>query len=101
MAEKIPLGWRERRDQKMAAMLDPDEPAWLVDENVEEKSSMIFFAIVHRWAPGGWARRLYMYDPTGHVLHFRGTTPLEESDLVKLKAEQRFLHHHPGRTTSR
>ncbi len=85
--------WRQRRDHKLFKMLDPDEPAWLVEEEVHPEQEVAYYTIVHRWKPGGWARRRYTYDLVGDVVHFRGTTPLSDSELVKMKPEQRL--HHP------
>lgn len=93
MEKGISEMWRARRDSKLFKMLDPDEPAWMVEENVDESKEIVQFTIVHRWAPGGWARRRYSYDMVGDVLHFRGTTAVEDSELAKLKPDQRIAHH--------
>ncbi len=85
--------WRMNRDRKLFKMLDPDEPAWLVDEEVALPNEAVFYTVVHRWNKHGWARRHFMYDIPGDVVHFRGSTPVNESDLPKMKPEQRIKHH--------
>jgi hypothetical protein len=90
MQENTLDNWRARRDAKLHTMLDPEEPAWLVEEKVNEKDETVIFDIVHRWPPHGWARRRYLYDIVGDVMHFRGTAPLDDGELPKLKREQRI-----------
>jgi hypothetical protein len=84
--------WRARRDRKLFTMLDPNEPAWLVDEQVEASLESVVFDVVHRWYPYRWARRRFLYDIPGDVMHFRGATPIDDSELSKLKPEQRLRH---------
>ncbi|MBA3532500.1 MAG: hypothetical protein H0T73_11305 [Ardenticatenales bacterium] len=86
-------GWRASRDRKLMKMLDPDEPAWLMEEDVQVAKEEVYYTVVHRWMPGGWARRHYTYDMVSDVIHFRGTTPLDDSDILKMKPDQRILHH--------
>ncbi len=86
--------WRNARDQKMFRMLDPDEPAWLVQEEVHREKEVVFYEIVHRWQPGGWQRRRYTYDMISDVIHFRGAVNMDDSDITKIKVEQRL--HHPA-----
>lgn len=85
--------WRTSRDTKLYRMLDPDEPAWLVEEEVRERDEVVYFTVVHRWKSGGWARRHYTYDLVSDVIHFRGSTALGDSDIAKMKPEQRLPHH--------
>ena len=94
MADNTKQEWRIKRDGKMFKMLDPDEPAWLVEETVNEDDEIVTYTIVHRWKPGGWARRRYTYDMFGNVIHFRGTSPVNDSEMAKMKPEQRIYHHH-------
>lgn len=82
--------WRARRDRKLFKMLDPDEPAWLVEEEVHEEDEVVYYSVVHRWLPAGWQRRRYTYDLVSDVVHFRGTTALDDSELTKMKPEQRI-----------
>lgn len=89
--------WRISRDRKMFKMLDPDEPAWLIEESVKEADEIVIYTIVHRWKPGGWARRRYTYDTFSDVIHFRGTSPLSDGDMAKMKPEQRIYHHSVAR----
>ncbi len=86
--------WRLRRDHKILNMLDPHEPAWLVEEDVQEENEVAYYTIVHRWRPGGWARRHYTYDIPGNVIHFRGSTALDDANITKMKPQQRIHHHH-------
>ena len=97
MIAKTDAGWRATRDRKMFTMLDPDEPAWLVEEEVVEADEVVYYTIVHRWKPGGWARRRYTYDIPGNVIHFRGSSPVDDSELSKMKPEQRIPHHDVAR----
>lgn len=90
-------GWEARRDDKLFRMLDSDEPAWLTRQEINESDETVLFEVVHRWESHGWASRRFLYDVVGNVIHFRGTTPLDESDLVKLKPEQRIPHHDAAR----
>ncbi|MDQ4075993.1 MAG: hypothetical protein M3220_07080 [Chloroflexota bacterium] len=85
--------WRARRDRKMFRMLDPDEPAWLVEEEVNEEDQVVYYSVVHRWNPGGWQRRRYTYDMVADVIHFRGAVLIDDSEITTMKPEQR-LHHH-------
>jgi hypothetical protein len=84
--------WRARRDRKLFTMLKASEPAWLVDEQVEASHESVVFDVVHRWYPHRWARRRFLYDIPGDVMHFRGATPIDDSELSKLKPEQRLRH---------
>ena len=97
MESRLDEGWRANRDRKMFQMLDPDEPAWMVEEEVRPQEEVVRYAIVHRWKPGGWARRRYTYDTVGDVIHFRGTSPVEDNELAKMKPEQRIAHHNAPR----
>ncbi|MGB0386091.1 MAG: hypothetical protein ACPGWR_14890 [Ardenticatenaceae bacterium] len=97
MQDKTSEEWRIHRDRKMFKMLDPDEPAWLVEEDVYLEDEMVTYTIVHRWKPGGWARRRYTYDTFSDVIHFRGTSPVDDSQMAKIKPEQRIYHHHAAR----
>ena len=96
MAEQEPELWREKRDRKLFRMLDPDEPAWLVEESVHPEDEVAYFTVVHRWSPGGWARRRYTYDLVSDVMHFRGTTAVSDDELTQLAPERR-LARQPGR----
>lgn len=82
--------WIERRNQKLKVMLNPDDPAWLVREVVDEPSETVSFDVVHRWDSEGWAVRRYTYDMVASVLHFRGTSPVSDADIAKMKPEQRI-----------
>ena len=84
--------WLEKRNTKLQAMLNPDDPAWLVREVVDEPSEMMSFDVVHRWSSEGWAVRRYTYDMVADVLHFRGTSPVNDADISKMKPEQRILY---------
>jgi hypothetical protein len=86
--------WREHRDRKLARMLDPDEPAWLVEEVVDEERGVMYFDVVHRWQPGGWQLRRFTYDTVADVLHFRGARLLGDEALTRMKPEQRIRAHH-------
>ena len=86
--------WRERRDAKLAKILDPDEAAWLVAEEIIPEKELVIFSVVHRWPFSGWATRQFSYDTVSNVFHFRGSTLLADGDLVKMKAEQRIYSHH-------
>lgn len=83
--------WRERRDAKLFVMLNPEEPAWLINEKVDTASETVLFEVAHRWPPYGWQVRRYNYDMVGNVLHFRGAAPLSDAEVTKLKPEQRLL----------
>lgn len=82
--------WRERRDLKLFTMINPEEPAWLVREMADDAAEVVLFDIVHRWSPHGWQRRRYSYDMISDVIHFRGSSAVNDSDLTKLKPEQRL-----------
>ncbi len=81
--------WLERRDAKLAAMLNPDDPAWLVREVVDEPAEMVSFDVVHRWDAAGWAVRRFTYDMVANVFHFNGTSPISDTEIAKMKPEQR------------
>ncbi|HEX8682677.1 MAG TPA: hypothetical protein VF707_10220 [Ardenticatenaceae bacterium] len=85
--------WRAARDRKLYKMLDPDQPAWLVSEQVMPQTDEVLFDVVHHWGPDGWTRRRYLYDTVGNVMHFRGTSPIDDAELVKMKPEHRIPHH--------
>jgi hypothetical protein len=85
--------WRAERDHKMFKMLDKNEPAWLVEEEVYEEKEVVYYTIVHRWKPGGWARRRYTYDTFADVIHFRGTSPVNDKEMAKMKPDQRIFHN--------
>ena len=89
--------WRERRDTKLATMLDPDEPAWLVSEEEVPEDEVVYFNVVHRWPYAGWGIRRFTYDTVSDVVHFRGTQSIDDAELVKMKPEQRILAHHERR----
>lgn len=84
--------WRTALTQKIYRMLDPDAPAWLTEERVDLESETVILEIVHHWGPNGWGRRRYLYDIFGDVMHFRGTTSVDDAELVKMKPEQRIRH---------
>ena len=84
--------WRAARDRKMFDMLDPDEPAWLVSDELRPEDQLLDYTVVHRWAPGGWARRRYTYDYIGDVVHFRGSSFVGDSEIANMKREQRIRH---------
>lgn len=90
MSLKADPNWRLARDSKLVRMLDPDEPAWLVGEEMHEEDEIVVFTVVHRWGPDGWSRRRYSYDFVSDVLHFRGASPVSDSELAAMKAEQRL-----------
>lgn len=91
MEDHTTMDWRARRDARVLTMLDPDHPAWLIEEGKKpSRLDMEFFTLIHYWEPGGWARRHYMYDTVADVVHFWGTTPLDVTELSKLKPEHRF-----------
>lgn len=86
--------WRERRDAKLAQILDPDEAAWLISEEEIPEKELVIFSVVHRWPFSGWAERRYSYDTVSDVFHFRGVEPIADGELVKMKPEQRIFVHH-------
>lgn len=90
MEQEILDHWRERRDRKLKAMLNPGEPAWLISEEIELPKERVRYDIVHRWGPDGWALRRYTYDMVADVVHFRGTSPLSDTEVSKLRPEQRI-----------
>lgn len=92
MEQTIIDHWRTQRDQKLRAMLNPDEPAWLVSEEIDFPKEVVRYAIVHRWGADGWAIRRYTYDIVADVIHFRGTSPVSDGEISKLKPEQRIIH---------
>ncbi len=92
MEQTIVEHWRERRDAKLRTMLNPDEPAWLVSEEIELPKERVHFAIIHRWGADTWAVRRYIYDMVADVMHFNGTSNVSDSEISKLKPEQRFPH---------
>ena len=86
--------WRAARDHKVAVMLDPHAPAWLVNEKVDLEKGEIQFDIVHRWPlTGQWERRHFTYDAEVDVLHFRGSSPVSSAELARLKSTERFRAH--------
>ena len=97
MTDNTQEEWRMNRDRKLFRMLDPDEPAWLVEETVNQDDEIATYTVVHRWKPGGWARRRYTYDIFSNVIHFRGTSPVDDSEMAKMKPEQRIEHHDMAR----
>ncbi|MDQ7031053.1 MAG: hypothetical protein Q9O62_15415, partial [Ardenticatenia bacterium] len=86
--------WRSARDRKVAVMLDPHMPAWLLDEHVDTEAGLVQFDIVHRWPlTGEWERRRFTYEIEVDVLHFRGSSPVSAAELARLKDEARFRAH--------
>lgn len=90
MTLKADANWRTARDRKLVRMLDPDEPAWMLMEEMREEEEIVVFTVVHRWGPDGWARRRFSYDFISDILHFRGTSPVSDSELATMKPEQRL-----------
>ncbi|GEM_PF-6703878 len=91
--EPIPA-WRAARDRKVAVMLDPHAPAWLLNEQVDAEAGRVQFDIVHRWPlTGEWERRHFTYEIDVDVLHFRGASPVSPAELARLKDEARFRAH--------
>lgn len=84
-------GWQARRDAKLFIMLNPEEPAWLLNEEVDEASETVLFEVAHRWPPQGWQKRRYNYDMISDVIHFRGAEPLGDGEVTRLKAAQRLV----------
>ena len=84
-------GWQARRDAKLFPMLNPEEPAWLLNQVVDEASETVLFEVAHRWPPQGWQKRRYNYDMISDVIHFRGADQLSDGEVTKLKPEQRLF----------
>lgn len=84
--------WRRRRDEKVAPLLEPRTPAWLLNEKIDEELEQIQFDLVHRWPVGvaGWTRRHYTYEVDVDVLHYRGETPVSSAERAKLQPADRF-----------
>lgn len=87
--------WRAARDAKVRVLIDEKYPAWLLNETIDEENQTIQFDLVHYWPPHGWQRRHYTYEVEPDVLHFRGTTPVNAEERMKLKKENLFYTPSP------
>ena len=90
MDEQTIESWRQARDAKVAPLLEPRTPAWLINEEVEEDAAEIRFDLVHRWPVVGWARNRYLYEVEVDVLHYRGSAPIASAERAQLDPEARF-----------
>jgi hypothetical protein len=82
---------KARRDRKVAVVVRPARPAWVVDVKEYPEAQTIFFDLIFRPQPGqGWYRRRYEYDGEADVLHHRGEQVFPEAELRALPDEARF-----------
>ncbi|HLF29351.1 MAG TPA: hypothetical protein VJG32_23750 [Anaerolineae bacterium] len=82
---------RKRRDKKVSVVARRARPAWLIDVKEYPESSIVFFDLIFRPAPGGgWYRRRYEYDGEADVLHHRGEVVFPESELHNLPDAAEF-----------